>query len=118
MIRFFTAAPAFGAVFFYSIRAVNESRYSDERKCTGQMTGAWRTKKHSLIGAARIKSQTEACLQPHAYPYRKEGVGGIDNAVAKVLLSCDWQANMRTAKPIGGGDKSGHNANIEADRRV
>ena len=82
MIRFFTAAPAFGAVFFYSIRGVNESRYSDERKCTGQMTGAWRTKKHSLIGAARIKSQTEACLQPHAYPYRKEGVGGIDNAVA------------------------------------
>ena len=118
MIRFFTAAPAFGAVFFYSIRGVNESRYSDERKCTGQMTGAWRTKKHSLIGAARIKSQTEAFLQPHAYPYRKEGIGGIDNAVAKVLLSCDWQVNMRTAKPIGGGDKSGHNANIEADRRV
>ena len=40
MIRFFTAAPAFGAVFFYSIRAVNESRYSDDGKCTGQMSGA------------------------------------------------------------------------------
>ena len=39
--------------------------------------------------STRIKSQTEACLQPHAYPYRKEGVGSIDNAVAKVLLSCD-----------------------------
>ena len=68
--------------------------------------------------STRIKSQTAIGLQPHAYPYRKEGVGSIDNAVAKVLLSCDWQVNMRTAKPIGGGDKSGHNANIEADRRV
>ena len=51
--------------------------------------------------STRIKSQTAIGLQPHAYPYRKEGVGSIDNAVAKVLLSCDWQANMRTAKPIG-----------------
>ena len=75
-------------------------------------------KNYSLIGITCIKSQTAIGLQPHAYPYRKEGIGGIDNAVAKVLLSCDWQANMRTAKPIGGGDKSGHNANIEADRRV
>ena len=57
--------------------------------------------------STRIKSQTAIGLQPHAYPYRKEGVGSIDNAVAKVLLSCDWQANMRTAKPIGGCDKTG-----------